>query len=423
LNIPINDDMPATSSGVLDAYIARSWRSNAQRQRDKGIEFVIGKREGPYMWNLEGTHRLIDCGTAGGVHGLGHRHPEVVAALQRAIDEGRDTGFWTMPNLEYLKLQDTLAYLAPAPELDRSVITLASTVSVELATMFSFCFTGRQKMLAYRHGYHGHTGFAALVTGSLEEGVIEHYNMPAEHVDFMPTYGDPDVLPDVITEELAGVIVEPMDYETFAPAPRGFLEALQAECNKKGVLFILDETRTGLGRTGKMWACEHYDISPDMLITGKGLSGGMYPVSAVMTRREIYETCMNGHKFSYISSLGGNEISCIVGRRVLEISSDPQLLSNVHTLSAHFEKRFGDLCERYSEIIAPGTIIGANATLRILDKESAGRLFQAVFEQGVICHSISVIDPCVLKFFPVFTIDTAVVDEIAEAVARAIESL
>src|SRR5690349_579728 len=162
-----------TSAAIFEAFIQRSWRSNAERQRAKGAEFVIGKREGVYLWDIEGRRRIIDCGTGGGVHALGHRHPEVLKALRTALDDGRDTGLWSVPNLEYLKLQDRLAELAPKPSLNRSVITLCSTLSVDLAVMFAFRMTGRQKMLAYRHGYHGHTGFAATVTGSPEEGIID----------------------------------------------------------------------------------------------------------------------------------------------------------------------------------------------------------------------------------------------------------
>ncbi|MEM7569549.1 MAG: aminotransferase class III-fold pyridoxal phosphate-dependent enzyme [Pseudomonadota bacterium] len=423
MNAPFKAEKLGTSTAVFDAYIDRSWASNAERQRAKGMDFVIGKRSGCHMWNLEGTKRVVDCGNAGGVHSLGHHNPDIAATLRRALDEGRDTGLWAIPNLEYLKLQDMLAEKAPFASLNRSLVTLASTVSVDMAVSFAFRYTGRQKMLAYRHGYHGHSGFAGLVTGSLDEGIIDHYNMPTQHVDFMATYGDPAVMDQVITEEHAAVIVEPQDYETFAPAPEGFLEALQATCRKKGVLFILDETRTGLGRSGKLWMGSYYDIEPDMLITGKGLSGGLYPVSALLTNEAIYDKNMNEHKFSYISSLGGNEISCMVAQKVLELASDPVLLKNVNDMGPKLRDGLFAVAERNPDIFRPGTSYGAATTLEITQPERARDVYQAVFDAGVVCHSTSVILPTVIKYFPCLIMDDAVIEEICDATERAAEAL
>ena len=137
----------ASSRLVYDQMIDHAWRSNAQRQREKGVEFVIGRRDGPYLWDLEGTRKIIDCGTAGGVHSLGHRNRAVLGALQGALTAGHDTGLWSLPNKEQLRLQESLAALAPTPKLNRSIITLASTVSVDLAIMFSFRVTGRRRIL------------------------------------------------------------------------------------------------------------------------------------------------------------------------------------------------------------------------------------------------------------------------------------
>ena len=401
-------EQPGCQMAVVDDHLAAG-----------GDAFPV-ERLGPMA---AGTKRVVDCGNAGGVHSLGHHNAEIVAALRGALDEGRDTGLWAIPNREYLALQDALVALAPSPVLNRSLITLAATVSVDMATSFAFRYTGRRRMLAYRHGYHGHSGFAGLVTGSLDEGIIEHYNMPTEHAGFMPAYGDASILAETITDDYAAVMVEPMDYETFAPAPAGFLEALQAECRRKGVLFILDETRTGLGRTGALWATSHYELEPDMMITGKGLSGGVYPASALLAREEIYDACMNTHKYAYISSLGGNEISCIVARKVLEIASRPALLENVNARAARLERGFRAIAEKHADVIRAGTFFGLNATLELVDPARAADFYKATFDAGVICHSTSVISPTVLKFYPCLTIDDGVVDEIVAAAAEAAASL
>jgi acetylornithine aminotransferase len=409
-----------SSRAVFDDYMDHSWRSNAQRQRDKGVEFVIGRREGAYLWNVEGSKQVIDCGTGGGVHSLGHRHPAVLAALQQALSESRDTGLWSVPNEDYLKLQALLAELAPHPSLNRSVVTLASTVSIDLAIMFAFRLTGRQRILVYRHGYHGHTGLACLATGSLDEGVIDYYNMPNAHTAFFQTYGDVDEIRSAVTDDIAAVILEPINYETFAPAPAEYLLAVQEACRAAGALFVLDETRSGLGRSGKLWAAEHYDIAPDMMVTGKGLSGGLYPVSALMLREELYDRCMNEHKFSYISSLGGNEISCVVAAEVMRLSSDPALHENVRKAAGRLEQRFSEIADDFPDTVRLGTVFGCMASIEVVDPAQARQLYRAVFDEGVLCHSVSVIEPAVLKYFPPLIIDAEIVDEIAAATRRAV---
>lgn len=227
----------------------------------------------------------------------------------------------------------------------------------------------------------------------------------------------------VLDDSIAAVILEPMDYETFAPVDSAYLTALEAACRKAGALLVIDETRTGLGRSGHLWATSHFDVRPDIMITGKGLSGGLYPVSALLMRQEIYDRCMNEHKFAYISSLGGNEISCVVAAEVLRQSSRPELLANVRRASARLRAAFEELAHRHSNLIKMGTVFGCIATIEVRDAAHARTLYRKVFEQGVLCHSVAVIEPTVLKFFPSLIIDDAVVDEIAASVDRALSDL
>ena len=411
----------STSKRDFDAFIARSWRSNATRQRDKGVEFVIGRREGVYLWNIEGNKRVIDCGTGGGVHSMGHRNPEVLAALKNSLED-RDTGLWSLPNAEYLRLQDLLAQLAPRPELNRSVITLASTTSVDVATMFAFRYTGRRKILAYRHGYHGHSGFAALVTGSVEEGILDHYNLPTEYCDFFNNYGDLVEVESRLGPDIAAVILEVMDYEIFAPASQAFIHGLAAQC-KNGVLLIIDETRTGPGRTGRFWATEYYDIVPDMMITGKGLSGGLYPVSALQMRQDIYDRCMNEHRFAYISSLGGNEISCIVAAKVLDVASQSSFMEKTRIAAEHLIEGFARVCKKHHNLLSEGSSFGCIFTVRVNDTSLASELYRRMFQEGVLCHSVSEIEPSVLKFFPPLVLNRDHADEIVAALDRAAGSI
>jgi putrescine aminotransferase len=402
-------------SAIFDAYESRSWRSVAQRQREQGMEFVLGKREGAHVWDIEGERRLLDCSASGGVHTLGHRNPEIVAEMHAALDRGLDGGLWMMPNAEHLALQDALAASAPGSALCRSVLTLSASASNDLALLFAFRLTGRHRIVAFRHGYHGHAGFAALVTGSREEGILDHYNLPKGFGCFFDTYGDLASAANAMSDDVAAVIVEPFNYETFEPAPAGYLQRLHDLCREHGALFIIDETRTGLGRTGRVWMCEHYGVVPDMMVCGKGLSGGLYPASALMTTEAIYERCINQHKYAYASSLGGNEISATIGRKVLEIVTRPETLAGVVALEARMRGRLAGLCQIHPDVYAPGTVLGGVATLRLKNPAHKAIISRDLFARGVLCHSVSTIDPTVVKFFPVVTAGPGVADEIADA--------
>jgi acetylornithine aminotransferase len=151
-----------------------------------------------------------------------------------------------------------------------------------------------------------------------------------------------------------------------------------------------------------------------MFVTGKGLSGGLYPVSALLMRQEFYEHCLNRHPFAYISSLGGNEIGCLVAQKVLALSSDPAFLAHVERISTRLHENFANLCKLFPDVVAPGTALGCIQTLRVCQAARAAALYRAFHECGVLCHSVSTIEPTVLKFFPTLTMSLDVVDEIAE---------
>ncbi|MDD5199768.1 MAG: aminotransferase class III-fold pyridoxal phosphate-dependent enzyme [Terrimicrobiaceae bacterium] len=407
-----------TAEEVYRAYEERSWRALAQRARLKGGAFVVGRREGAYVWDLDGERRLLDCALSGGLHSLGHRAPEILAALRGALDSGLDGGLWLFPTPELLSFQDALAAAAPAPALDRSVVTLSSTASIDLAVHFASRVTGRSKILAYRQGYHGHAGFAAMVTGSREEGIFEYYGLPNVVARFFERYGDLEEMSALVTPDVAAVVLEPFNYETWEPAPADFLPALQALCSERGALLIVDETRTGLGRSGKFWMCEHWGLVPDILITGKGLAGGLYPASALLTTTAIYDRCINEHQYGFASSMGGNEISCVVGQKVVEICRRPEFYEGIRSLETRFRLRFGDLCERYPGVFAPGVLLGGIVTIGLVDASLGPAAAQFLFEHGVLCHSVSVVAPARVKFFPILTGAPDIADEVADALER-----
>jgi acetylornithine aminotransferase len=404
----------ASTHAILEGYAERSWRFLAELQRASGMEFVIGEARGSHIWNIEGDRRVLDCGNSGGVHSLGHRNPELLAALRAAL-ERYDAGIWTMPTAQALALQDALSAISPVPEC-RAVVTLSSTDSMDLAVMFARRFTGRSKIAAYRHGYHGHGGFAALITGSDSEGVLNYYSLPRSQTGFFPEYDSLDSIRSVLDEDCAAVVLEPINFETFKPASPEFLPELAALCRKSGALLIIDETRTGLSRSGQPTMSSRYAIAPDMLILGKGLGGGLYPVSALLASKAVYERCMN-EGWGFMSSMAGSPIGLTVAAKVVEIIQRRELLENVARLERLLADRLRTLCERFASVFFPAWVLGGMASIGVRG-DRARVVRSELFKRGVLCHSVSEIDPRVVKFMPCLTSGEEVVDELAEALAR-----
>ncbi len=403
-----------SSTQVYDEYEARYWKALSQRNRRNGREFVVGKRYGPYIYDAFSDKKLIDCALSGGVFNLGHCNPAVTRALRDGLDSGLDVGLWTFPTTTLLEFQDELCGVMPANTiLNRSVVTLSSTDSIDVALQFALKITGRRKVLAYKNGYHGHGGLPVMVTGSAVEGTSTYYNLPDKIGIFFDHYNNIDSVIDKLTDDIAAIIIEPMDYETWIPAENDFLTELQDLCKTKGVLLILDETRTGLGRSGHMWMTEYYSIAPDILITGKGLGGGIYPVSALVTSCDIYDYCINGHDFGFASSYGGSELSCIVGKKVIEISKNDEFLKGVSTIETSAKYFFSELCKIYPSFFIGYSVIGGILTIQISPQINPSLISRFLYEKGVLCHSVSLVSPPSIKFFPVLNLDISILEYIS----------
>jgi acetylornithine aminotransferase len=159
----------------------------------------------------------------------------------------------------------------------------------------------------------------------------------------------------------------------------------------------------------------HYRVTPDMLILGKGLGGGLYPVSAVLTTLPIYERCMNDGHWGFMSSMAGSAVGALVAAKVIEIIQRPQLLSNVARLEQALSGQFRELCERFPDVFEPAWVRGGIGAIALREPQAAATVQSELFRRGVLCHSVSEIEPRVVKFFPCLTSDPAIAGEIAES--------
>lgn len=309
-----------------------------------GVDLIFGKREGVYVWDIDGR-RLIDCHCNGGVFNLGHRHPRVIAALQRALDE-LDIGNHHFVSEHRALLAERLTALCPG-DLKRVVFGVSGGEAIDLAIKLARGHTRRNKIISARGGYHGHTGFA-LATGD------EVYRAPfgAQPPGFVQVpFGDLNALESAIDDDTAAVIFEtiPATMGIVVP-PENFFAGVRRLCDQHGAVMIIDEVQTGLGRCGKVWGIDTYGVIPDILVTAKGLSGGIYPITATIYREHLNRV-LHENPFIHVSTFGGSEVGCYAALEVLDILQEPGFLEHVRQMAQLFCDGFIQLQKKYPELL------------------------------------------------------------------------
>ena len=378
-----------------------------------GVSFAPGKRQGPYLWDTAGEKRLIDCHCNGGVFNLGHRNPEIIEVLVQSLQE-LDIGNHHLISEQRAVLGSMLAGVTPAG-LTYTVFGVGGGEAVDLAIKVARGYTGRDKVVSAKGGYHGHTGFA-LAAGD------ETYRVPFGSMapGFVQVpFNDIGVLEQAVDDDTAAVIFEtiPATYGIAIPDQEFYVQVREL-CDRRGALLIIDEIQTGLGRTGKLWGVEHFNVVPDIMVIGKGLSGGIYPIAATCFREE-YEVVFHKDPFIHVSTFGGAEVGCPVAMKVLEISSDPAFLSHVQEIADVFSGGFKGLKERHPEILVGLRQLGLMMGIE-MPNEQCGPLFsKAAYDNGVL-SVFAKNDPRVSQLLPPLIIDRALAEEILERVDKAL---
>jgi acetylornithine/succinyldiaminopimelate/putrescine aminotransferase len=375
-----------------------------------GIDFVLGKREGPYLWDLAGEKRLIDCHCNGGVFNLGHRHPAVVQTLMESLG-ALDIGNHHLISQQRALLAQRLAELSPGGALRYTVFGVSGGEAIDLAIKVARGFTRRTKIISARGGYHGHTGLA-LAAG--DEKYRAPFGPPAPGFVQVP-FNDVDALRHEMDADTAAVILEtvPATYGIAVPDP-DYLPRVRELCDQFGALFIADEVQTGLGRTGRLWGVEHYDVVPDIMVIGKGLSGGIYPITATCFRAEL-EAVFHPDPFIHISTFGGAEVGCPVALKVLEISSQPAFLQHVQELAGVFAEGFERLRERHPRLLVRLRQLGLMMGIEMVSPYAGPLFSKAAYDHGLLSVYANN-DTRVAQLLPPLIIDEALAGEILERV-------
>ena len=378
------------------------------------MQFVFGRREGPYVWDAQTGKRLINCHCNGGVFNFGHRNPKIVQALRESLDE-LDIGNHHLISEQRGLLAEKLSSLMPG-DINCTVFGVGGGEAIDLAIKLARGYTGKFKIISARGGYHGHTGFA-LATGDEQYRAPFGANLPG----FVQIpFNDIDALGIALDNKTAAVIFETIPATLGMPLPDpDYYKKVAEICRRVGALLIIDEVQTGLGRTGKLWGIQNYDTVPDIIVIGKGLSGGIYPMSATCFRRQ-YMDFFRQNPFIHISTFGGAEVGCPVAAAVLEESSKPEFLRNVNNLATIFAEAFTELKKKHPRILVGLRQLGLMMGIEMVNENCGPLLTKSCYDHGILAIYANN-DKRVCQLLPPLIIDRQVAGEIIFGVDAALK--
>ena len=399
---------------IFETYAGHVSSRKAKFFLDAGIDFIFGKREGPFIWDIDGKRRLINCHSNGGLYNLGHRNPQVIQAMTDALAY-LDIGNHHFVSTEKATLAEILAKTSPG-DLDYVVFGVSGGESIDTAIKIARRATGRRGIVSAVGGYHGHTGFA-LATG--DPKYREPFLSSSDDFTQVP-FNNIDALKNGLDETTAAVIFETIPATLGMPIPAdSYFARVKRLCEKNGSLLIIDEVQTGLGRTGTFWGIEQYRTVPDMIVTAKGLGGGIYPITATILRRDL-ESVFHDDPFAHISTTGGADIGCVVAQKVIEISSRPEFLEHVRKLAEIFAAGAEEIQRKHPAILLEFRRKGLMCGLKTAHRDFGPLLTKTCYDAGLLCIYAGN-DTSVLQFLPVLNIDFAVAREIIERLEQAFE--
>lgn len=334
--------------------------------------------EGVYLHTTDGN-TYLDFISGIGVNNLGFSHPAVVAAVQKQAEKYMHV----MVYGEYVQapqvdLAKELVSLLPA-SLNQVYFTNSGTEANEGALKLAKKFTGRKKLVSFEGSFHGDTHGSCSVTGRAV------YRTPFEpllpQVVFLP-FNETARLNE-IDETVAAVIIEPIQGEGGMCIPgEDFLKTLRARCDAAGALLIFDEVQTGFGRTGKLFALEHWGVVPDILTLAKGMGGGM-PLGAFVASEDIMKSLSSKPALSHVTTFGGHPVSCAAGLAALKVLSEEGLVQKAYRDGLWIREQLRILAEAYP-VIRDVRGLGLMIGLELESADAAAKLVTGVFKLGVI---------------------------------------
>ena len=325
------------------------------------IPAIIERGEGAILQDVDGN-RIIDLGAGIGVVNVGNAAPRVVARVVEAVQAFTHTNFTTAPYMGYIEVCEALNRLTPGTHKKKSILQNSGAEAVENAIKIARHATKRPAIIVFEHAYHGRTNLTMALTAKnvpYKEGfgpfANEIYRMPMPypfHYEGNLATMAQDYL-DIVTSKIekevgahnvAAILIEPIQGEGgFIVPPKGFLPGLSKFATEQGIVFIADEVQTGFARTGNMFACEDEGVVPDMIVTAKGIAGGL-PLAAVTARAKIMDS---SHVGGLGGTYGGNPIACAAALGAIETIEEEKLVERARHIGKILNESLTALAKKY----------------------------------------------------------------------------
>ncbi len=359
---------------------------------------VLARGAGATLWDLDGKE-YIDCVAGHGIMNIGHGNASVAQAVSAQMAQLVSCPGWFYHE-QRARLLETLVRIVP-PGLERAFLCNSGAEAVEGALKMARLSTGRTEIVAAMRGFHGRTMGALSATWRKE--YREPFAPLLPGVRFVP-YNRIAALESAVSEQTAAVILEVVQGEGgVIPGDGEYLLAAQELCADRGALLIIDEVQTGFGRTGRMFACEHYNLRPDLLCLAKSMAGGL-PMGAVLLGTRIGRLPMRSHA----STFGGNPVLCAAALATINVIQQEHLPERAAEMGSRLMAGLQAIASpQVREVRGLGLMIGVEL------REPAGRYLAALADQGVLALSAG---PTVMRFLPPLVISAAQIDTVVEQV-------
>ncbi len=405
--------------------------------RTIGFDRTWARAEGAYLYDADGT-RYLDLLGGFGMYGVGRNNPTVRAALAEALEletpgmlgARDDAPAWPAP------LAEELIALAGG-RVERCLFTSSGTEAVESALKLGRTATGRARVLSADHGFHGLTLGSLSANGNAE--FTERFRPLLPGFERVP-FGDLEVLEsELCREDVALFLVEPVQGKGIHLPPDGYLEAAQELCRRHGTLFCVDEVMTGFGRTGRMFAFQHWGLEPDLVTVAKTLSGGYVPVGALLMTRSVHEAVFDSmpHAMSHGSTFAPNELAMAAGLATLHELRERRLVEQSARLGERLLELTRPLVDEFDVVrdirglglawaIEFAEPQGGSMSYRMIDRAQKGLFAQLVvvplFTKHRILSQVAGHDMAVIRILPPLVVTDADVEEFAGALRATIKS-
>ncbi|MFG6655825.1 4-aminobutyrate--2-oxoglutarate transaminase [Scandinavium sp. M-37] len=331
--------------------------------------FYAEKAENSTLWDVEGNE-VIDFAAGIAVLNTGHRHPKIVAAIEKQLQAFTHTAYQIVPYESYISLAERINDRVPVNGPAKTAFFSTGAEAVENAVKIARAYTKRPGLITFGGGFHGRTFMTMALTGKVAPykigfgpfpGSVYHGQYPnaahgvstADAMHSLERIFKADIAPD----QVAAIILEPVQGEGgFNVAPADFMQALRKLCDTHGILLIADEVQTGFARTGKLFAMEHYDVKPDLMTMAKSLAGGM-PLSAVAGRADVMDAPAPG---GLGGTYAGNPLAVAAAHAVLDIIDEEELCSRAAKLGHHLVEVLNNAkadCPHIVDVRAQGAMV------------------------------------------------------------------